>query len=84
MCLHHNNYYVSKYCNCQYRCPFSCSDGSETVSISQAILQAKRAIEENCPNYLNGYLALTDAIIDLIQNAKPSDFHACAGPLKKV
>ena len=57
------------------------SDGCETVSISEAILQAKVAIDENCPDYLNGYLALTDAIIDLIQNAKPSD---SPGPLKKV
>ena len=59
------------------------SDEPKTISIAQAIKLAKRAIAENRPDYLEGYLALNDSIVDLIESAKPptpSDVE----PLKKV
>lgn len=55
-----------------YLLDFNCSNRNEpvTVSIGEAVEQAKRALDENSPDYLQGYLALTDTILDHIMNAK--------------
>ena len=54
-----------------------------TISIAQAIKLAKQAIVENHPDYLEGYLALNDSIVDLIESAKPPST-SDVEPLKKV
>ena len=86
MCIHQRGimYLLHHGISAKLKYNFFFSDEPETISISQAIQQANRAISESCPDYLQGYLALTDSIIDHIENAKPSDPSTELKPLKKV